>query len=402
MATKQATKEKASRTVLSSGKTPLTMEELLASEEFRPKPVRRGEVVEGTIVSVSPSEVLVDIGGKSEGMISGRELGEGNPDLKVGEKILAYVMQSEDESGQTILSIKRAGGEKRWRELQIDFNSGNPVELQGIETNRGGLVVDLGGVRGFIPSSQLDGAYAGSRGVGKSFSAKVIELDRKGNRLILSQKSLTQEANRKKFEEAATKFSVGEVLSGRVSGVMPYGLFVTLDEGLEGLVHISEVSWERVNSLTELYKIGDEVKVKVLSIDPGAGRINLSIKALAADPWKEKLQQLKPGLRVKGKIAKSTQFGIFVELPQGVDGLIHTSKIPAYMVEIKPGEELDLVVESVNAETRRISLLVDEGDINELKPIEELVEDAFSKNQAKEATKMTKKGIEKGRSKEEN
>lgn len=385
----------AKKSTTKQSKAPQTMEELLASEEFLPKGISRGQVIEGTIISVSPIEVLVDIGGKSEGVISGRELGDGARELKPGDKILAYVMQSEDESGQTILSLKRAGGERRWRELQEVFASGTPVECRGIETNRGGLVVDLAGVRGFIPSSQLDSSNSGSQGIGKTFNAKIIEFDRKANRLILSQRSLAAEANRKKFEEAASKFKAGEVIEGKVSGVMPYGLFVTLAEGIEGLVHISEVSWDRVSNLSESFKIGDEVKVKVLSIDPSAGRINLSIRTLQTDPWKDKIAKLKPNDKVKGEVVKLTQFGVFVQLEQGVDGLIRTSKIPEYMVDIKPGQKLDLVVESVSPEQRRISLLVDEGvEADTLKPIEELVSDTFSETPVEETKekKKSKKG----------
>lgn len=372
-------------------KTPQTMEELLASENFELKAVKRGQVVEGTILAITPVEVLVDIGGKSEGVISGRELGDGAKELAPGQKILAYVMQSEDDSGRTILSIKRAGGERRWRELQEEFTAGTPVQCHGLETNRGGLVVDLDGVRGFIPSSQLDSSNSGSQGIGKRFTAKIIELDRKGNRLVLSQRQVSAEANRKKFEDAAKRFSAGQVATGKVSGIMPYGLFVTLDEGIEGLVHISEVSWERVSNLGERFKVGDQVTVRVMNVDPSAGRINLSIKALEADPWKDKIAQLKAGEKVKGEVIKLTQFGVFVQLEQGVDGLIRTGKIPEYMVDIKPGQKLDLVVETVDPAQRRISLLVDEGaEVDTLKPIEELVADAFTEAPKPEPKKKTK------------
>lgn len=359
------------------------MEELLQLEKYSPKSAKKGEVIEGTVISVSPVEVLVDIGGKSEGIISNREIPEGE-EVQPGDKVLAYVVQSEDEAGQTILSLRRAGGEKRWRELGDLNEAETPLQVHGLETNRGGLVVDVGGgVRGFVPSSQLDQTYAGNKGIGKSFEAKIIELDRKSNRLILSQKSLTAEANRKKFEGATERFKAGQVVTGKVSGVMPYGLFVSLEEGLEGLVHISEVSWERVNNLAELYKIGDEIEVKVLSIDPAAGRINLSVKALQEDPWKAKITSLKPGTKVKGEVTKVNQFGVFVQLEQGIEGLIHTSKIPEYMVDIKPGLQLDLTVEQVNPDNRRLSLVVDEGDINELKPIAEIVEDSFEEDSVK-------------------
>lgn len=376
--------------------TPQTMEELLASENFELKAIKRGQVIDGTILAITPVEVLVDIGGKSEGVISGRELGDGAKELTPGQKILAYVMQSEDDSGRTILSIKRAGGERRWRELQEEFTSGTPVECRGLETNRGGLVVDLDGVRGFIPSSQLDQANSGSQGIGKRFSAKIIELDRKGNRLVLSQRSMAAEANRKKFEDAAKKFSAGQVASGKVSGIMPYGLFITLDGGIEGLVHISEVSWERVSNLGERFKVGDTVSVKVINIDPSAGRINLSIKALTTDPWKDKIAELKVGEKVKGEVIKLTQFGVFVQIEQGVDGLIRTGKIPEYMVDIKPGQKLDLLVETVDPAQRRISLTVDEGvESKELKPIEELMTDAFTEapktNPKKKPSTKTKK-----------
>lgn len=378
MATKKKLTEESGETKNSTQNSELTMEQLLAEEEFTPKAVRRGEVVEGTVVAVNPSEVLVDIGGKSEGVISSRELGDGG--VLVGDKVLAYVLQSEDESGQALLSMKRAGGEKRWRELQEEFTSAEPIDVRGLETNRGGLVVDLGGVRGFIPSSQLDSSLVGSKGIGKTFKAKIIELDRKTNRLILSQRALTAEVAKKKFEEAAERYHEGNVLTGKVSGVMPYGLFVTIEDGLEGLVHISEVSWDRVSNLADQYKIGDDVKVKVLSIDPSAGRVNLSVRSLTPDPWKDRLGKYAQGTRVHGKVSKLTQYGVFVELEPGVEGLVHSSKIPAYMVDIKPGQEMDLVVESINPEARRISLIVDEGDRDDVKPIEELVDDSFKED----------------------
>ncbi len=389
------------KTKKSSAKAPQTMEELLATSLFQPKPIKRGSVVEGTIVSITPVEVLVDIGGKSEGVIAGRELGYEAESLKVGEKILAYVMQSEDESGQTILSLKRAGGERRWRELETEFAAGNPVPVRGLEVNRGGLVTDVGGVRGFIPSSQLDSANSGTSGIGKSFTAKIIEFDRRGNRLILSQKVLTAEANKKKFEEAASKFKAGETYDGKVSGVMPYGLFVTLDEGVEGLVHISEVSWDRVATLSDQFKIGDSVKVKILSVDPSAGRINLSIRALTADPWKDKLAKMKSGDKLQGTVTKVNQFGVFVELEKGIDGLIRAAKIPEYMVEIKPGSKLDVVIDEIHPEQRRIGLLVDEGtDSATLKPIEELVSDTFteSREQTTEIRKEKEQKEERKRS----
>jgi small subunit ribosomal protein S1 len=359
----------------------MTMEELLAIESFSPRTVRRGEVIEGIVVAVNPSEVLVDIGGKSEGVISSRELGDGTPSISVGDKILAYVLQSEDESGQALLSVKRAGGEKRWRELQEGFNSADPIDVKGLEINRGGLVVDLGGVRGFIPSSQLDSSLVGSKGIGRSFKAKIIELDRKTNRLILSQRALTAEVAKKRFEEASERYHEDDELTGRVSGVMPYGLFVTIEDGLEGLVHISEVSWDRVSNLADLFKIGDEVKVKVLSIDPSAGRVNLSVRSLTHDPWKERLGKYAQGTAVHGKVSKLTQYGVFVELERGVEGLVHSSKIPAYMVDIKPGQEMDLIVESINPDARRISLIVDEADHEDVKPIEELVDDSFKEEE---------------------
>jgi small subunit ribosomal protein S1 len=369
---------KVKKTITKAAKTPTTMEELLALAEFTPKGISRGQIIEGTIVSASPHEVLVDIGGKSEGIISGRELSEFPTEFKPGDKVLAYIMQSEDESGQTVLSLKRAGGEKRWRELEEEFKKSTPVEVRGMETNRGGLVVDIEGVRGFIPSSQLDSANSGSSGIGKKFQAKIIEFDRRANRLILSQKTLTAEANRRKFEDAAGKFKSGETLTGKVSGVMPYGLFVSLEEGIEGLVHISEVGWERIANLAEVYKIGDEVKVKILNVDPSAGRINLSIKALAEDPWKEKIKEVKAGETVEGEVTKITQFGVFVKLPQGIDGLIQSNKIPPYMIDLKPGAKFKVTVETVNPESHKISLIVAEEAESELKPIEELVSDSFT------------------------
>lgn len=346
-----------SKTTSESKDAPLSKMALLLLEgKFAPHAISRGSIVEGRIVSVRPGEVLVDIGAKAEGVISGSEIDTEDgvsEELKAGDTVLAYVLQSENESGQAILSIKKAGGERHWRTLQEKYDKSEPVEVQGLEANRGGLVVDASGVRGFVPSSHLNMSM--QEAIGRKFPAKILELDRKTSKLVLTQRgplSDTEKESRKKSLEA---FEKGQDLPGEVSRIAPFGVFVKLDGGVEGLVHISELSWERVNDPAELFTIGQKVTVKVLGVELETGKINLSIKRLSTSPWENIEEKFFPGKAVKGAVTKITPYGIFVNLASGIDGLVHTSKIPEGS-QYKVGDLVEATVESVTPETRRLSL----------------------------------------------
>jgi small subunit ribosomal protein S1 len=332
------------------------MAELLASEKFAPRSLSRGQIIEGKVVSKRSGEVLVDIGAKAEGIISGAEIDDGEDQfeaLKPGDIVLAYVLQAENESGQAILSLKKAVGEKKWRHLIERYEKSESVEVQGLETNKGGLVVDVEGVRGFIPSSHLNMSV--SDAIGKKFDAKVLEIDRKTAKLVLSQRGPLSDAEKEKRKKELENFSKDQVLKGVVTRVAPFGVFVKLSDGLEGLVHISEMSWERVNDPGELFKVGEDIEVKVLGVDMEAGKVNLSVKRLTSSPWENIEEKFYPGKKVKGAINKITPYGIFVNLASGIDGLIHSSKIPSDH-GYKVGDEVEASVESITPETRRLSL----------------------------------------------
>jgi small subunit ribosomal protein S1 len=337
-------------------KEQVTMAELLEQETYSPKPLVRGQVVEGRVISVSRSEILVDIGSKAEGVIAGKEMEteEGLADnLQAGDTVLVYIIQPENENGQASLSLKRASGERRWRELQEKFEKGTIIEVQPIEQNRGGLIVDYLGIRGFVPSSHL--SFSPSCAFGKKIKTKIIELDQKANRFVLSEKEVTNAEMKRKKEQMISTLKEGQVLPGKVTGAMPFGVFVELPGGVEGLVHISELAWERVYAPSDLYKVGDQVNVLVLDVDPEEKKINLSIKQLTQDPWQKAGEKYLPGKEVKGKIAKATPYGVFVRLEQGIDGLVHASKIP-HNTTLEVGQEVNCIVESISAEARRLGL----------------------------------------------
>lgn len=332
------------------------MEELLQSGEFAPRALSRGSVVEGRIVSIRGGEVLVDIGAKAEGLISGEELDTDDnllASLNPGDTVLAYVIQPENESGQAILSLKKASNERKWRLINEKYEKSEPISAQGIESNKGGLVVDALGVRGFIPSSHLNMSL--HEAIGKTFDAKILEIDRKTAKLVLTQRGPMSQEEKDKRKKDLENFEKDQVLEGEISRVAPFGVFVKLPNGIEGLVHISEISWERVNDPAELYKIGDKLEVKVIGVDLESSKINLSVKRLSSSPWENIEEKFYPGKKVKGQINKITPYGIFVNLAQGIDGLIHSSKIPEGK-EFKVGDEIEASVESITPETRRLSL----------------------------------------------
>lgn len=338
---------------------PQTMAELLAQTAYPIKGLRRGELVEGRITSISPREILIDVGVKSEGIVADRDyslISDLLKTLKVNDKVIVYVVNPEDDNGHLILSLRKAGFDFKWKKLLEAKEKSEAVSVKGLETSRGGLVVDYQNLRGFIPASQLDISYVAKpyELLGQTIQAKVLEADSKNNRLIFSQKAVLTKEAEAKIKEKLSKIKAGETYEGTVTGVTPFGLFVNID-GVDGLVHISEIAWEKIYDPKEYFKIGDKVRVLALETDEKTGRLNLSIKQLTPDPY-DKLSKLYSQEKIlKGKVVKLTSFGVFVKLEEGIEGLIHVSKLPPDR-ELKVGEEIDCLLESIDAKRRKISL----------------------------------------------
>lgn len=353
---------------------PKTMEQLLTRSGYQLQGWQRGDLVEGILVEKTKSALYLDIGGKSEGMVIDRELKAARgfiKELKVGDKVAAVITQVENDKGQTLMSLKRAAFESLWSEFEKRLKTGETLKVQAREANKGGLIVDAKGFQGFIPTSQFGAHLRGKLDslIGKTLEVKVTEVNREKNRLILSEREVSEATLLKDQEKALKKVKVGDVFSGEITGIMPFGFFVkVIPKGfgsktrseeskisLEGLVHISEVSWEKVEDLSKFYKQGDKVKVRVLSIDQKSGKLNLSIKQLIPDPWEGIEKKYSPDAQIQGEVVRVVPFGVLVKLKPGIEGLIHISKIPVEQ-SIKVGDKVSCFIESIVPEHRRISL----------------------------------------------
>ena len=362
MPTKTIKKELKKRKIVSKVK-PQTMEELLKVTGYELKGLKKGQLVEGIVTDLTKKMILIDIGAKTEGVVVDKEYEaakEMMDDLKIGDTVQAYVGSPENERGQILLSLRQAVMDKRWELFDELIKTGDTIEVHGLEVNKGGIIVKARGVRGFVPSSQFGREYLGKLAdlQNKSFVVKVIEVDREKNRLIFSEKAVSEKAALANQAEAIKQVKVGDALEGVVSGIMPFGVFVRAnlkDLFLEGLVHISEISWEKVENPGVHFKTGDKIKVKVIGLDEKSSRLNLSVKQLSDDPWKKLAEKYPEGSKISGEVTRLASFGAFVNLEPGVDGLIHISKIPADK-ELKPGTKLDCFVENVDVDHRRMSL----------------------------------------------
>jgi len=351
-----------------------TMEELLASieeEERALRPLRAGEVVEGVVASVSGDEALVDLGGRSAGVFSLREAtGEGT-DVAVGDRVVATVVQPEGPDGRVVLSTRRARSRRQWLRMTDLEKTGEVVEADVVEANRGGLVVDVG-LRGFVPLSQL--ASVGNLGanersavpdalrdyVGKRLPLKVIEADQRRDRLILSEKAAAQQQRRRRKEEASSQLVEGQVLDGTVASVTTFGLFVDVGAA-DGLVHRSEITWDKGIEPTTLYRRGDNLRVVVTGVDRERGRISLSIKRLEEDPWARAVRELAVGSDLDATVTRVMPYGAFARVTMGIEGLIHISEIVSRRVAspsevVHPGDLVRVRVVAIDANRRRLSL----------------------------------------------
>ncbi len=344
-------------------KVAITMEQLLSSAGYTLSVPKKGETITGLVTMVNRKMVLVDIGAKTEGLVADKEYEiakEFIETLKVGDEIDVYVASEENEKGQIILSLRRAMMGKLWDMLDSYLKNETEVQVKAVELNRGGMIVKWQGLRGFIPSSQFGSAYAGNlQGlVGKAIAVKPIEVDREKNRLIFSEKHVSEAAVMAEREAALKNVKVGDVLDGKVTGVLNFGAFVAISVDkvtVEGLVHISEISWEKVDDIHKYLKVGDKAQVKVMGVEEGTGKLNLSIKQLQSDPWSRAADKYPAGTTVKGKVSRSAPFGTFVNFEPGVDGLIHVSRMGSFP-DLTMGEEIEVLVESVDPEHRRMSL----------------------------------------------
>lgn len=325
-----------------------------------------GDLIDGTIVKIEHDEVLVDIGFKSEGVIPARELSirkDADPSevVNLGDKIEALVLQKEDKDGRLILSKKRAEYERAWIRVEEKFKAGENVTGEVIEVVKGGLILDIG-LRGFLPASLVDlrrvkdlSAYLGTE-----LEARVIEMDRNRNNVVLSRRVLLEEGRKNERAEILEKLSKGMRLKGTVSSIVDFGAFVDLG-GIDGLIHISELSWSHVNHPSEVVKVGEEVDVEVLDVDLQRERISLGLKQTTEDPWTKLVETYPVGTIVDGKVTKIVPFGAFIELGANVEGLVHISEMalkhidsPAQVVHV--GDVVKVKVMDVNVERRRISL----------------------------------------------
>ncbi len=313
-------------------------------------PFSEGDVVSGKVVRIDQDEILVDIGYKSEGVIPSNELSirksvDPSDEVQLGEEVDALVLTKEDQEGRLILSKKRARFEKAWRRIEAAAESGEPVEGTVIEVVKGGLILDLG-VRGFLPASLVDIRRVQNLDefMGQKLECKVIELNRSRNNVVLSRRAVLEEERKEVREQILGRLQPGQVVEGKISNIVDFGAFVDL-EGIDGLIHISELSWSHVNHPSEVVSIGDTVRVKVLDIDRDRQRISLGLKQTQEDPWQRVLNEYKVDDVVEGKVTKIVAFGAFVQILPGVEGLVHISELAQHHVEspaevVRPGDEL--------------------------------------------------------------
>jgi small subunit ribosomal protein S1 len=327
-----------------------------------------GDVVKGRVVRIDKDEVLVDIGYKSEGVIPSHELSirkSVNPadEVEQGEEVDALVLTKEDADGRLVLSKKRARFEKAWRRIEAAAESGEPVEGNVIEVVKGGLILDLG-VRGFLPASLVDirRVHNLDEFMGQTLECKVIELNRSRNNVVLSRRAVLEEERKEVREQILGRLEPGQVVEGKISNIVDFGAFVDLD-GIDGLIHISELSWSHVNHPSEVVAIGDTVRIKVLDIDRDRQRISLGLKQTQEDPWQRVISAHRPGDVLGGTVTKVVAFGAFVEILPGVEGLVHISELADHHVEspsevVEPGATLDVKILEIDEERRRLSLSI--------------------------------------------
>lgn len=347
----------------------LTMDKLIAESEAAFQKIVTGDTVQGTVLSVKKHEVLVDLGAQGVGLISRKEASFAQ-NLRPGDEVSASVIDAEMPDGYVLLSLRKAVKDKGWDEIQTKLDSSETIEVVPFDANRGGLLVEYEGIRGFIPVSQLSAEHYPRVGsadkdeilqrlnslVGKSIKVRILDASKKENKLILSEKEAIRDGLAARFAE----LKVGDIVKGIVTGIVDFGAFVNVD-GIEGLVHISEISWERVSNPGDYVKVGDVVEAKIIAIDKD--RLSLSMKQLVEDPWISEVANLKKGARVEGTITRITPFGAFVQISPAVEALVHVSELGEGS-DVDPekiftlNERKSFKVLDIDKEGRKISLSI--------------------------------------------
>ena len=347
----------------------LTMDELLAKEGDSIKQAVTGDTVDGVVLSVKKHEILIDLGAKGVGLVPRREASYARS-LEVGQAVTASVIDAEMEDGYVLLSLRKAVKDKGWDEILAKLEAAEVVEVVPCDANRGGLLVEYEGIRGFLPVSQLSAEHYPRVGsadkdeilqrlnslVGKTIKVRILDANKKDNKLIFSEKEAVKDGLAARFAE----LKIGDTVKGMVTGVVDFGVFVNVD-GIEGLIHISEISWERVNNPADYVKVGDEIDAKIIAIDKE--RLSLSIKQLTEDPWLSEVEKLKKGAKVEGTVTRITPFGAFVQISPAVEALVHVSELgegndvdPEKVFTLN--ERKSFKVLDIDKENRKISLKI--------------------------------------------
>ncbi|MBI5950224.1 MAG: S1 RNA-binding domain-containing protein [Chloroflexi bacterium] len=352
-----------------------TMESLLETESMSVELPQVGEIRKGVIASIGANQILVSIGTKSEGVIAGRELEQLAADeraaLQVGQEVNVYVLNPEDQNGNVVLSFKRAQEEMSWENVEKMIADETVIDTKIIGFNKGGLIAAVGNLRGFVPSSQISAVRrAQSTGetpeqrwqkmVGQPISVRIIEVDRERRRLILSERSTSTETRSSMKDRVISELEEGKIYTGRVTSLADFGAFVNIN-GADGLVHLSELSWDRIAHPKEILEVGQEVQVKVINVDREKKRIGLSMRALQDDPWKSRAEQYSVGQLVEGTITRLTKFGAFARLEGDIEGLIHISELSENRVEhpkevLREGDVKTLRVIRIDNDQHRVGL----------------------------------------------
>lgn len=347
----------------------VNFDELLNKEGESIKQAANGDIVDGVVLSVKKHEILIDLGAKGVGLVPRREASYAR-NLEAGQEVTASVIDAEMEDGYVLLSLRKAVKDKGWDEIQAKLDAAEIVEVTPCDANRGGLLVEYEGIRGFLPVSQLSAEHYPRVGsadkdeilqrlnslVGKNIKVRILDASKKDNKLIFSEKEAVKDGLAARFAELA----VGDTVKGMVTGVVDFGVFVNVD-GIEGLVHISEISWERVNNPSDYVKVGDEIEAKIIAIDKE--RLSLSMKQLTEDPWLSEVEKLKKGDKVEGTVTRITPFGAFVQISPAVEALVHVSELgegndvdPEKVFTLN--ERKDFKVLDIDKEGRKISLTI--------------------------------------------
>jgi small subunit ribosomal protein S1 len=351
----------------------ITMDDLLASADASVKQLTAGDTVTGSVLTLRKHEVLIDLGAQGVGFVPRREVGFSRA-LKEGDEVTASVVDPELDNGYSLLSLRKAAKDRGWEEVAAKQESGEIIEVTPYDANRGGMLVEYEGVRGFLPVSQLSAEHYPRVGssdkdeilqrlnglIGKPLKVRILDSDRKANKLIFSEKEAVKDGLAKRFES----LKIGDSVNGVVTGVVDYGAFVNVD-GIEGLVHISEISWERVSNPGDYVKVGETIEAKIISIDKD--RLSLSIKQLSQDPWLDEVEKFKVGDTVEGTVTRITPFGAFVQISPAVEALVHVSELgggdnadPEKVFMLN--ERKNFAILDIEKESRKISLSLNKKD----------------------------------------